>query len=332
MSTLEHLVHIWKARWSRHPIGPTATLFVILGFPPTARGVDFYFPVPEGYDWRISQGRIDSPGCAYRHDGSLQFAYDISLPGDADCNIDILAAAAGVVVQPLERSFAPSCDDNSGNGQWGNTVVIDHGGGFFSRVAHLNEVYVDVGNEVCRGQVLGTLGSTGESTAPHVHFQVQESASGVSVPFEFVDNPGLLSCGPVYHSGNSLDCGAQCIGTIPGTGQAFRVTDSGGQTLMAIFHDGNIGLRGQLVEQSSATPPAGSFIIQASDGSRLGWVDRTSGDLQIGGSLHCTDSPLYASPVEAEFYVENSSGNIVAKFNGNSKDLFIRGKLEEHKY
>ncbi len=52
----------------------------------------------------------------------------------------------------------------------GNTVVVDHGGGLVTMVFHLKDVAVEQGATVKRGDRLGTVGSTGRSTGPHLHF------------------------------------------------------------------------------------------------------------------------------------------------------------------
>jgi hypothetical protein len=52
----------------------------------------------------------------------------------------------------------------------GNTVVVDHGAGIFSLYAHLDTTAVQEGQRVKRGEVVGTVGSTGFSTGPHLHW------------------------------------------------------------------------------------------------------------------------------------------------------------------
>ncbi len=54
----------------------------------------------------------------------------------------------------------------------GNTIFIDHGFGIISQYYHLNDMYVDVGEEVTRGDTIGAVGTTGFSTGPHLHFAV----------------------------------------------------------------------------------------------------------------------------------------------------------------
>ena len=55
---------------------------------------------------------------------------------------------------------------------YGNTIEIDHGGGFKTRYGHLSAIGVKVGQHVALGERIGAMGSTGRSTGPHLHYEV----------------------------------------------------------------------------------------------------------------------------------------------------------------
>jgi murein DD-endopeptidase MepM/ murein hydrolase activator NlpD len=75
----------------------------------------------------------------------------------------VFASGNGKVVK-IERSFSRI--------GYGNMVLIDHGFGHKTRYAHLNTISVRNGEKVQRGQQIGTLGNTGKSTGPHLHYEV----------------------------------------------------------------------------------------------------------------------------------------------------------------
>ena len=58
------------------------------------------------------------------------------------------------------------------HGGFGKKVIIYHGFGYTTVYAHLYKIYVDVGQEVEKGENIGLMGSTGYSTGPHLHYEV----------------------------------------------------------------------------------------------------------------------------------------------------------------
>ncbi|MCL0101301.1 M23 family metallopeptidase [Peptococcaceae bacterium] len=58
------------------------------------------------------------------------------------------------------------------HGGYGLCIDISHGNGMVTRYAHLSRIKVKVGDQVQKRQVIGAVGNTGNSTGPHLHFEV----------------------------------------------------------------------------------------------------------------------------------------------------------------
>ncbi|MFC9944975.1 M23 family metallopeptidase [Streptomyces pratensis] len=83
-------------------------------------------------------------------------------------------AASGTSV----RSIGPGTVVSAGwSGSYGNEVVIQHTDGMYSQYAHLSSLEVSAGQTVTGGQQIGLSGSTGNSTGPHLHFEVRTGPS-----------------------------------------------------------------------------------------------------------------------------------------------------------
>ena len=93
---------------------------------------------------------------------------------------DVIAVASGVVV------FSGRKDG------YGNLVEIDHGNGVMTRYGHHDELKVEVGDFVKRGEVIGFMGNSGRSTGPHVHLEVLRDGRAVN-PLKNIE--GLFSAG-----------------------------------------------------------------------------------------------------------------------------------------
>lgn len=70
---------------------------------------------------------------------------------------------------------------------YGNFIIIDHGYGYKTRYAHINESLVRVGQKVKRGEEIAHVGNSGKSTAPHLHYEVIKNGKNVN-PINFFFN------------------------------------------------------------------------------------------------------------------------------------------------
>lgn len=129
------------------------------------------------------------PHCYDEHDGS-----DFILEGGFDAmdagSPEIVAGADGVVVGAEDGHYdrchgtfsGVDCDGNDGIA---NSVTLEHEDGTRSLYWHmqLGSVLVSVGDEVLRGQALGRIGSSGNSSVPHLHFEVVDPDGVVFDPY-----------------------------------------------------------------------------------------------------------------------------------------------------
>lgn len=100
-------------------------------------------------------------------------ALDIAVP----LGTGIAAADTGVVV------YAGATYDSIG---YGNLVIIDHGNGWQTLYAHQGTIYVSCGQGIFKGATIGTVGMTGRTTGPHLHFEMRSDSLGKVNPFNFL--------------------------------------------------------------------------------------------------------------------------------------------------
>jgi len=112
-------------------------------------GMDWHSQVTSEYGSRVDP----ITGAA----GEFHSGIDIGYPRGAP----IRAAKSGVVVTSEKRDTG-----------YGNRIVINHGGGYATLYAHYHELLVSVGDTVDAGDIIATVGSTGRSTGPHLHFEI----------------------------------------------------------------------------------------------------------------------------------------------------------------
>ncbi|MDY4977667.1 MAG: peptidoglycan DD-metalloendopeptidase family protein [Ruminococcus bromii] len=126
-------------------------------------GSGFAWPTP-GFTYLSSEWYEDRE--VYNHGG-------IDIAGAGIMGTPVVAAADGTVI-----ASNSSCTHNWGKsyscgcgGGYGNYVMISHAGGKMTVYGHLTSLTVSTGQTVSRGQVIGYVGSTGNSTGPHLHYE-----------------------------------------------------------------------------------------------------------------------------------------------------------------
>lgn len=91
----------------------------------------------------------------------------------------------GMTGEPV-RTTAPGKVVRAGRWGWyGNMVEIDHGMGFRTRYAHLDKILVTQGDTVRAGDKIGTVGNSGRSTGPHLHYEIRVRGQAVD-PMKFI--------------------------------------------------------------------------------------------------------------------------------------------------
>lgn len=83
-----------------------------------------------------------------------------------------LCLRGGTLNAPIRAADGGTVIFSGWAGGYGNMIKIQHSGGMVTAYAHLNSRFVQVGDKVSKGQTIGRAGSTGNSTGPHLHFEV----------------------------------------------------------------------------------------------------------------------------------------------------------------
>ncbi len=128
-----------------------------------------------------------------------------------DIGDPVVAAASGTVSRVA----------NEGNVSYGRWIEIDHGSGYRTRYAHLNSQSVTAGQSVSKGQKIGTVGSTGGSSGPHLHYEMR--VNGVATKPVFNGSTALFFGTKNYTSNNSCGGGGGVAGTVNTSGLALTI-------------------------------------------------------------------------------------------------------------
>lgn len=144
---------------------------------PSVISSGFTWPCP-GYYWLSSEWNEDRG--SYNH-GAIDIA------GSGIMGATVVAAESGTVVSSYN-----GCPHNWGKdgscgcgGGYGNYVMIDHGNGKMTIYGHFTNAIVSDGQYVKKGQTIGYVGSTGNSTGPHLHFECRLNGVKYNPMLEF---------------------------------------------------------------------------------------------------------------------------------------------------
>ncbi len=103
----------------------------------------------------------------------------------SDGGTDMIVAHSDGVVDWCQTGI-PNDTYSSGNRSYGNCVKIKHANGHYTLYAHLQNVYVHVGQEIFQGQNLGYMGNTGRSFGTHLHFEVRDTSNARIQPTQYL--------------------------------------------------------------------------------------------------------------------------------------------------
>ncbi|MCR3923422.1 MAG: peptidoglycan DD-metalloendopeptidase family protein [Firmicutes bacterium] len=159
--TIENGVETKRAKVRETVINEPVEKVVIKGTAtaPTTGTGRFIWPLASG-------GTITSPyGPRW---GKMHYGVDIA----ANAGTPIRAADGGVI------------KTSRYNGSYGNLIIIDHGNGYSTYYAHNSRLEVGVGARVAKGQTVALMGSTGNSTGNHVHFEIRKNGTPLN-PLNF---------------------------------------------------------------------------------------------------------------------------------------------------
>lgn len=136
---------------------------------------------PDGFMWPV--GNIScyvSSDYGYRThplSGKYKFHGGIDITASGIEGKSIYASRAGTVIGAIY-----------GDSSYGNYVILDHGDGYTTIYAHCLALNCSTGDYVAKGQVIAKVGSTGNSSGPHLHFEVRKNGERQS-PWNYVSKP-----------------------------------------------------------------------------------------------------------------------------------------------
>jgi urea transporter/murein DD-endopeptidase MepM/ murein hydrolase activator NlpD len=160
-----------------------------------------FWTVSQGYNGKITHKGEWGQALDFVIQDDDQKTYRLpgTSPADYYCfNKPVVACADGIVELIVDTIEDNAIGQENLKDNWGNTVILGHFTGLYSKVSHLkkNSVKVKVGDWVKQGTILGYCGNSGRSPEPHLHFQMQVTpyidAKSLAYPFAcYVNNDDL---------------------------------------------------------------------------------------------------------------------------------------------
>jgi len=305
-------------------------------------------------------------------------ALDIDIDGFAaqDIGVPIFAAAGGVVVQRADGNYdrnTTSCKASCQGGYWGNFVVVDHGNGWRTRYIHMrkNSVAVSVGDVVEAGDILGLVGSSGNSTGPHLHFAVYHNDQMVEtyvdptgywidpVPYNDGPQPPLVPPSFYYVTENSKNAYIKVFNPEPGVGGEVTYNTVGGSATPGVDYQPKSGVldfnllsllpkfitvplindvRREPVEFffvhtfSNAQGDQNTLVLMADNDAVMQYNLNTS-ELIVNGNLAADDDDVIVVDIDGTFFrVEINGQTYTFPLALMSKATVFAGSGEDHVY
>lgn len=135
-----------------------------------------------GFCGTVMDGAVGIGAFVWPADLHKVTGYDWS-PATNHLGVDI-GGGMGVPIYAADNGVAVYSGWN--NHGYGYMVVLDHGNGWQTLYAHLSAIYVNCGQSIYQGAALGAMGSTGNSTGPHLHFEMMNTSYGKVNPNDFL--------------------------------------------------------------------------------------------------------------------------------------------------
>lgn len=139
--------------WDRSPEDPPLDVSAVVASPvfhfdpPSTLPVKGRFSISSGYGMRM-------------HPVLKKKRRHLGIDVKAPMGTNVLATSDGIV------------EEAGNDDQYGNYILLRHDSVYQTKYAHLSEIKVKEGQRVSRGMIIGTVGNTGKSTAPHLHYEV----------------------------------------------------------------------------------------------------------------------------------------------------------------